>query len=94
MSEELTPEGYVRAWHEHGRVANLHLKPWERAYQDAGMIEAAKRRGYLEIGRDVACTITLTPLGEAVALNDFAALLACHHNLQDMLTNFLRADPA
>lgn len=63
---DMTPEGYVREWVRHGERSTLPVQAWERAYQEAGMIEEARRLGYIEIGHDVRGTITLLPLGRAL----------------------------
>lgn len=65
-SLDMTAEGFVREWHRRGRRSETPLSPWEWAYQRAGLIEKAEWKGYIEIGRDVACTITLTQRGEAL----------------------------
>jgi len=59
----MTPENYVIQWARHRRRSDVPLAAWERAFQDTGQIEAAERLGYITIGRDVACTITLLPKG-------------------------------
>lgn len=65
---DMTPEGYVREWVGRGRKGGtMPLDAWEHAYNRAGITEQAQRLGYIEIGRDVACTVTLTPKGEALA---------------------------
>ena len=64
---DLGPERYVRDFIRHGEVSSRHLEPWEQAYQDAGHIEMAERRGYIHVGRDVACTITVTDHGRRIA---------------------------
>lgn len=62
---DMTPEGYVREWIARGRKGgSMPLDAWEHAYNRVGIVERAQRLGYVEIGRDVACTITLTPKGE------------------------------
>lgn len=64
---DMTPEGYVREWIARGRKGGtMPLDAWEHAYQRAGVPEQAQRLGYIEIGRDVACTVTLTAKGAAV----------------------------
>ena len=65
---ELTAEGYVREWVLRGRPTKFQR--WEQLYQDAGLIELARVRGYLWIGTAVHCPITLTPEGEALINND------------------------
>lgn len=64
---DMTPEGYVREWISRGRSSAFPLDAWEHAYNRIGIVEQAQRLGYLEIGRDVACTITLRPKGEVIA---------------------------
>lgn len=65
---DMTPEGYVREWISRGRVGGtMPLDAWEDAYQRIGVPERAERLGYINIGRDVSCTVTLTPKGEALA---------------------------
>lgn len=65
---DMTPEGFVREWIKRGRRGDTTpLDAWEHAYQRIGIPDQAWRLGYVEIGRDVACTITLTPRGEALA---------------------------
>ena len=63
---DMTPEGYVREWDKHGRRNITPLQAWEWAYQRAGLIEQAARKGLIEIGRDMACTVTLTERGESL----------------------------
>lgn len=64
---DMTAEGYVREWISRGRVGGtMPLDAWEHAYQRIGVPERAERLGYINIGRDVACTVTLTPKGEAL----------------------------
>lgn len=63
----LTPEGYVAAFDAHGRVNHAPpLDPWEREYQDAGIIEEARRLGYIWIDGGVSCDVTVTAHGETV----------------------------
>ena len=61
---DMTPEGFVREWDRRGRPGGIPLEAWEHAYNRAGLVEAAERAGYLRIGRDVACTLTMEPGGE------------------------------
>lgn len=61
---DMTPEGYVREWDKRGRKTGYPASPWEQAYQNAGLIEAASKVGYIWIGRNAACTVTITPKGE------------------------------
>jgi len=63
----LTPEGYVADFIAHGEKSTRKLPPWEQAYQDAGLIDEAANRGYIWIGRDVACTVEVTPHGRTAA---------------------------
>lgn len=63
---DMTPEGYVREWVKRGRGGDVPLEAWEWAYQRAGLIEQAQRMGYIEIGRNVGCIVTLTEKGEAL----------------------------
>lgn len=63
-SLDMTPEGYVREWDARGRGNVVPLLAWEHAYQRAGMIEAAERRGYIRIGSAVSCPISLEAKGE------------------------------
>ena len=63
LTLDMTPEGFVLEWHRRGRKSAIPLAAWEHAYQRAGLIERAQRMGYISIGRDVACTITLEPRG-------------------------------
>lgn len=60
----LSAEGYVLRWHTSGRQSPMPRHSWEDAYQAADLITEAQGRGYIEIGRNVACTITATPRGE------------------------------
>lgn len=62
----MTAEEYVREWVKRGRKNHAKLPTWEQAYQDAGVIEAARRAGYIRIGSSVSCPIELTPEGEAL----------------------------
>lgn len=67
QSMDMTPEGYVKQWAAHGgRTHEGPLHAWEHAYQRADIIELAYLKGYIEIGRDVNCTITLTEKGKAL----------------------------
>jgi hypothetical protein len=66
QSMDMTPEGYVREWIRRGRSSTTPLDAWEHAYQRAGIVEQAERLGYIRIGRDVVCTISLEPRGEAL----------------------------
>jgi hypothetical protein len=63
---DLTPEGYVKEWAKRGRQSTVPVPGWERQYQERGLIEEAQRAGLIQIGRDVACTVTLTARGEAL----------------------------
>jgi len=63
---KLTAERFVREWVARGEINSLRVPVWERVYQERGLIELAQRRGYIRIGRDVACTITLEPRGRAI----------------------------
>jgi len=63
---DLTPEGYVRAWARNGAKSPLKLPAWEKVYQDKGLIDQAEALGYIRIGRDVACSISLTAKGKAL----------------------------
>ena len=63
---DLTPEGYVREFVRNGSKSHIPLHAWEQVYQDRGLIEEAWRQGYIDIGSDVACTITLTEKGKAL----------------------------
>ena len=63
---DMTAEGYVREFVKRGRPKSRPLEVWEQRYQDAGLIQAAADAGLIHIGRDVACTITLTWEGEAL----------------------------
>ena len=60
---ELTPENYVIEWVKRGRKNNIPLQEWEQAFQDAGMIEQAWKLGYIHIGSNVGCDISLEPRG-------------------------------
>lgn len=69
LTMDMTPEGYVREWIARGRRGGvMPLDAWEHAYNRIGIVEQAQRLGYVEIGRDVACTITLTTKGEIASL--------------------------
>jgi len=72
---ELTPEAYVADFIANGEENRPRLRTWEKAYQDAGTIEEARRRGYVDIGRDPLCTITVTQRGRAVARGDLVATM-------------------
>ena len=67
VDDDLGAERYVRDFIIHGEVSTRRLEPWEQAYQDAGHIDMAERRGYIHVGRDVACTITVTDHGRCIA---------------------------
>jgi hypothetical protein len=62
---------YVLAFDAHGRKNSLRLEPWEQAFQDEGVIELAYQLGYINIGRDVACTVSLTDKGEQVITDKY-----------------------
>jgi hypothetical protein len=64
---DLGAERYVRDFIIHGEVSTRLLEPWEQSHQDAGHIDMAERRGYIHVGRDVACTITVTDHGRRIA---------------------------
>lgn len=67
ITMDMSPEGYVREWVARGRKSGfMPIDAWEHAYNRVGIVEQAMRLGYVEIGRDVACTITLTAKGEAL----------------------------
>lgn len=63
---DMTAEGYVREWARRGRRSGGRLQSWERRYQDAGLIEEARRRGYIWLSGDVACSVHPTHAGEAL----------------------------
>jgi hypothetical protein len=60
---EITAENYVIEWVKRGRKNIAPLPEWEQAFQDAGVIDEAQKLGYIEIARNVACDISLTPKG-------------------------------
>jgi hypothetical protein len=72
----ITAENYVREWVRRGRVSSNPISSWEKPYQEAGKIHEAWTNGYILIGSDVACTVTLTALGEAIAADDIKAIMA------------------
>ena len=57
-----SPESYVMQWDARGRIQGLYA--WELPYQSAGHIESARRMGLIRISGNVACDITIEPLGE------------------------------
>jgi hypothetical protein len=61
---DMTPEGYVYEWDQHGRTSIVPLPAWEYAYERLGLITAAERAGYISVGRDVAGTIHLEREGQ------------------------------
>ncbi len=60
---DMTPEGYVREFAARGRENLYPLPAWEKAYQDAGIIERAERMGYVRIGRGHSAPVSLTEEG-------------------------------
>lgn len=63
---DLTPENYVVDFVANGERSTMRLEPWERDYQDAGVIDQAERKGYIHIGRDPRCSIELTEKGRSL----------------------------
>ena len=65
MGLAMTPENYVIQWVKRGRHNNRPpLAAWEQAFQDAGMIEMARRLGYIHISGNAACDISLEDRGK------------------------------
>lgn len=63
---DMTAEGYVREWDRQGRVSRSPLPAWEQAYQKAGLIHAARLKGYISIDRGPSAFISIEPRGEAL----------------------------
>jgi hypothetical protein len=63
---DLTPENYVVDFVANGERSTARLEPWEREYQNAGVIEQAERMGYIHIGRDPRCSIEITDKGRSL----------------------------
>lgn len=63
----ITAESYVYEFVRRGEKNTRKLAPWEQAYQDADLIEAARRHGYINIAGNVACDVTVTDRGRWIA---------------------------
>lgn len=80
----LTAEDYVREWDRRGRVTTIPISDWEKQFQAMGLIEEARKRGYISFGSEVTCSIRLEPAGEEllrqskpVNTQEIARLAAC-----------------